>query len=59
MPSRILVVDDDARVATTLVDVLAHHGHDARARGVGRGGAARRWPPAPSTSCSSTSACPG
>lgn len=28
MPSRILVVDDDARVARTLVDVLSHHGHD-------------------------------
>jgi CheY-like chemotaxis protein len=28
MPSRILVVDDDARVATTLVDVLPHHGND-------------------------------
>ena len=28
MPSRILVVDDDARVAKTLVDVLSHHGHD-------------------------------
>ncbi len=28
MPSRILVVDDDARVARTLVDVLTHHGHD-------------------------------
>jgi signal transduction histidine kinase/DNA-binding response OmpR family regulator len=28
MPSRILVVDDDARVARSLVDVLTHHGHD-------------------------------
>jgi DNA-binding response OmpR family regulator len=28
MPSRILVVDDDARVARTLVDVLSHQGHD-------------------------------
>src|SRR6187397_1571811 len=28
MPSRILVVDDDARVARTLVDVLSHHGHE-------------------------------
>src|SRR5687768_8872320 len=28
MPSRILVVDDDARVARSLMDVLTHHGHD-------------------------------
>ena len=27
MPSRILVVDDDRVVARTLIEVLAHHGH--------------------------------
>ena len=28
MPSRILVVDDDARVARPLIEVLAYQGHE-------------------------------
>ena len=35
MPSRILVVDDDARVARSLIDVLSHHGHDLTLAGSG------------------------
>jgi len=35
MPSRILVVDDDARVARTLADVLSHQGHDLVRAGSG------------------------
>jgi len=35
MPSRILVVDDDARVARSLMDVLTHHGHELALAGSG------------------------
>jgi signal transduction histidine kinase/DNA-binding response OmpR family regulator len=41
MPSRILVVDDDARVARPLIEVLAYHGHDVTYAGSGEDALAR------------------